>query len=666
MFGNSVIHDCLATNIYGNVLVFNGGSLAYHSWLVTRNALYGAGTLPSAANRGWFVVGASTMQNVSIISNTIGGVGAFQQAFIQMGFAGGQLDTMFPNNTNDNFTITGNTFLTTDGPNGSWALYITSGQSGERNANINFSSNHIKCASCGGIYESDGPITNITCSGNIFDGVAKFNSGNEYNNFILVQNNNSYQSPAVGNSGTGAAQMWAYNYGSYGPKLGCYNLQNYSTLVLDDSSYVTNAVVKTPLGATVLIDNTNNVASLPVIVYPSMSGVTLNSGYSSVGNVASMDSSKLHYTVPFGQSMQFNWTGTTWTNSLAGYYTLTVIGGNGSGVYTNNQSVTISTNAANFTSWFPSTLLSSNVATTTFNMPPYNYTITASYTLPPGVMSWSGPTAFTNVWDALHQSGTPIGAEYWADNCGGGCIGANVVVTLTNGSAITFVASNTVAQIVSGGNGQANSTFFSGDTGNANFNYVLSCARYDNGPMVIQANQLTPGQSYTIQLFSVDSRQSAGNRFTQYYSPFDTNSHSAPVDVSSQSYVLTTFTATNTTQQIIANLSADNPSGTSGNINALVVYSNAPAINTNLLTVVNGSGSGYYTNNQTVSISAYSIGGETFANWSGFNIANTNLSSTSVIVYSNATVTANYLTNTPPPSGGPTQTNYIFLPFFIH
>ena len=641
-FGNSVIHDCLATNVYGNVLVFNGGSLAYRSWLVTRNALYGGGTFSSAANRYWFVIGSSTMQNVSIVSNTIGGVGAYQQAFIQLGYAGGQLDTMFPNNTNDNFTITGNTFLTTDGTNGSWALYLSSGATGYRNANINFSSNHIACGACGGIYESDGPITNVTCSGNVFDGSAKFNSGNEYNSFILVQNNNSYQSPAVGNSGTGAAQMWAYNYGSYGPKLGCYNLQNYSTLVLDDS---TNAASKTPLGAVMFIDNTNNVASLPVTVYPSMSGVTLNSGYSSVGNVASVDSSQLHYTVPLGQSMQFNWTGTAWTNSLAGYYALTVIGGTGSGVYTNNQPVTIGTNAPNFTSWFPSTLLASNVATTTFNMPPYNYTITANYTLPPGIMTWAGPTAFTNVWDALHQAGTPIGAEYWADNCGGGCIGANEAVTLTNGSTITFEASNNVAQIVSGGNGQANSTFFTGDTGNANFNYALSCARFDNGPMTIQVNHLTPGQSYTIQMFSLDTRQSPGNRFTQYYNAADTNSHSAAVDISGQNYVLTTFIATNTAQQIIAKLSADNPTGPSGNFNALVVYSNTPPSNTNLLTVVNGSGSGYGTNAQVFTISAYPISGETFTNWSGANIANTNLATTTVTVYSNETVTANYYTN---------------------
>jgi hypothetical protein len=60
------------------------------------------------------------------------------------------------------------------------------------------------------------------------------------------------------------------------------------------------------------------------------------------------------------------------------------------------------------------------------------------------------------------------------------------------------------------------------------------------------------------------------------------------------------------------------------------------------LTVNSGSGSGNYSNGVTAPLSASAISGYNFINWSGPNITNPNLASTTVTVYSNTAVTANY------------------------
>jgi hypothetical protein len=67
------------------------------------------------------------------------------------------------------------------------------------------------------------------------------------------------------------------------------------------------------------------------------------------------------------------------------------------------------------------------------------------------------------------------------------------------------------------------------------------------------------------------------------------------------------------------------------------------------LTVVNGTGSGSYTSNSVVGISANTISGEYFTNWSGLQIANTNSANTTVTMPGgNLTVTANFATNLAP------------------
>lgn len=66
------------------------------------------------------------------------------------------------------------------------------------------------------------------------------------------------------------------------------------------------------------------------------------------------------------------------------------------------------------------------------------------------------------------------------------------------------------------------------------------------------------------------------------------------------------------------------------------------------LTVNNGTGFGNYTNGQIAVISALTLPGGYFTNWSGPNIANPNAAVTTVTVYSNTVVTANVVTNSAP------------------
>lgn len=72
--------------------------------------------------------------------------------------------------------------------------------------------------------------------------------------------------------------------------------------------------------------------------------------------------------------------------------------------------------------------------------------------------------------------------------------------------------------------------------------------------------------------------------------------------------------------------------------------SGTPATPVYTLTVVNGTGSGSYSSGATVSITANTIPGKTFRNWSGLQIAGTNLANTTVTMpAANVTATANYL-----------------------
>ncbi len=80
------------------------------------------------------------------------------------------------------------------------------------------------------------------------------------------------------------------------------------------------------------------------------------------------------------------------------------------------------------------------------------------------------------------------------------------------------------------------------------------------------------------------------------------------------------------------------------NITVTATYTNLPVPTVFLLTVVNGSGSGYYAAGTVVAVTATAApGGESFAGWTGFGVANPGITSTTLVMpASDVTVIANY------------------------
>jgi len=176
---------------------------------------------------------------------------------------------------------------------------------------------------------------------------------------------------------------------------------------------------------------------------------------------------------------------------------------------------------------------------------------------------WSAPAAITTADGALNQSGTIVGAEVFGPT--------ETLVTLTNSSVIDFKADGSVAAVTGGGYGDTTGAF-SGDTGNANFNSVLTQFTYDGGPLTIALNNLFVGQLYSVQLFALSDDAASGDgsnpfnlaNYQDPNDPFDVSSTFAMGDIF---YTIGTFTASNTTVNIQENL----PYSGNGNINALVI-----------------------------------------------------------------------------------------------
>jgi hypothetical protein len=189
-------------------------------------------------------------------------------------------------------------------------------------------------------------------------------------------------------------------------------------------------------------------------------------------------------------------------------------------------------------------------------------TTPATLTVLPGtpLYAWSNPVGITTADDTLNLNGVVIGAEVFGST--------ELIVTLTNNATIDFKTDGSVAAVTAGGNGLANGAF-SGNTGNGNFNAILSQFNYDGGPKIITLNNLIIGQQYSVQLFALDSRGGGSSavraNFQDANDPYD---FSQTFQMGDLVYVVGTFTANNTSMSIEENL-PDNGGG--GNINALVV-----------------------------------------------------------------------------------------------
>lgn len=173
-----------------------------------------------------------------------------------------------------------------------------------------------------------------------------------------------------------------------------------------------------------------------------------------------------------------------------------------------------------------------------------------------GIFTWSPPAAISTADATLNQNGTVVGGEVF---------GSREVITVITNLAIDFKADGSVATAT--GNG----TFFGANTnqtGNLDFNTVLTQGNYDGGPKTITMNNLTPGVQYAVQLFSLDDRGGGVSaRQANFQDPADGTDLSATFRMGDNVFVIGTFTATGPTQDIQENLITD----TGGNINALVV-----------------------------------------------------------------------------------------------
>lgn len=173
--------------------------------------------------------------------------------------------------------------------------------------------------------------------------------------------------------------------------------------------------------------------------------------------------------------------------------------------------------------------------------------------------NWAGPTPITTADATLNQSGTIVGAEVFGTT--------ETIVTLSNHATVDFKADGSVANISSGGYGNATGAFL-GDTGNANFNAVLNQFTFDGGPDTISLNNLFVGQQYSVQVFSLDDRAGAAlYRQANFQDPNDQYNISTTFQMGDNVYTIGTFTASSTSVSIQENLLT----GGYGNLNALVI-----------------------------------------------------------------------------------------------
>ena len=151
--------------------------------------------------------------------------------------------------------------------------------------------------------------------------------------------------------------------------------------------------------------------------------------------------------------------------------------------------------------------------------------------------------------------------------------GTATVVTLGNGSQVTFTADNSVASVAPGNLG-AFAYPSPNTTGNANFNSVLNQCSADLGPKTITLNNLVAGHNYSVLLVGLDDRGlpsvagSAPARLAYFQDPVVPTDVSSTFHMGDSVYVMASFLAQTTTQTIIEQL----PTANNGDMNALVVY----------------------------------------------------------------------------------------------
>lgn len=192
----------------------------------------------------------------------------------------------------------------------------------------------------------------------------------------------------------------------------------------------------------------------------------------------------------------------------------------------------------------------------------------AEVVVKPPLFTWQPPVILSSAEVALNLPGVVVGAACF------GVTATSIVVTLPNGTNITFYGNNSVATCT--GTGTATGAFVGRSTGNPNFDAVLDGFKYDGGPHLITLHNLIPGTAYSVQLFALDNRRIIGTeipRACNYQDPQDATAISETVRMGENVYMLGTFIAPSNSVVIRQNLL----NGNNGNLNALVIRQLPPA-----------------------------------------------------------------------------------------
>ncbi len=253
----------------------------------------------------------------------------------------------------------------------------------------------------------------------------------------------------------------------------------------------------------------------------------------------------------------------------------------GSGTFTNVPGATSSTlvisnvqagNAGNYK------LQASNLAGTGSSSQSTLTVVDSTYAI-----HFSATNAITTADATLNHPGVVTGAAVFG--------GTAEVVTLGNGSSLTFTANGSVASVTPGNTG-AFAYPSPNTTGNANFDAVLNQCSADLGPKTITLNNLVAGHNYSVLLTGLDARGlpsvagSAPARFAYFQDPVVATDVSSTFQMGQNVYVMASFLAQTTTQTIIEQL----PTGNNGNMNALVVYDLSAVVTAPTLNVTSSSG----------------------------------------------------------------------------
>ncbi len=236
----------------------------------------------------------------------------------------------------------------------------------------------------------------------------------------------------------------------------------------------------------------------------------------------------------------------------------------GSGTFTNVPGATNSTlvisnvQAGNTGNYY---LVATNLAGGPASSSPSSLTVVPSTY----AIHFGATNAITTADAVLNHPGVVTGAAVFGNTA--------TLVTLGNGSSLTFTANGSVATVAPGNTGGNFAYPAPNTTGNTNFDAVLNQCNFDLGPKIITLNNLVAGHNYSLLLIGLDARGglvagSASARLAYFQDPVVPTDVSSTFHMGDNVYVMASFLAETTTQTIIEQL----PTANNGNMNALVVY----------------------------------------------------------------------------------------------